>query len=148
MGQATTLTAPVLRGAMEIPVASSDGFAVGDNITISAGSCERNCERNSIASFGPIVLARPTKYEYPAGATIALAKEEDQSVECTCELLQVIGLSLDSTQHGKMLSSQFFHRLMEMQKEVDPATGKAVISRRVCEQISDLCKLRDRHWQR
>jgi hypothetical protein len=73
---------------------------------------------------------------------------EEHMIECVCELLQAIGFSLDNTQHGKMLVTQFSHRLMDLKKEVDPATGKQLFSKRIQFRIQDLIDLRGRNWQK
>jgi len=73
---------------------------------------------------------------------------EEHMIECVCELLQAIGFSLDNTQHGKMLVTQFSHRLMDLKKEVDPATGRSLFSKRIQFRIQDLIDLRGRNWQK
>ncbi|CAK0818891.1 unnamed protein product, partial [Prorocentrum cordatum] len=73
---------------------------------------------------------------------------EEHMIECVCELLQAIGFSLDNTQHGKMLVTQFSHRLMDLKKEVDPATGRHLFSKRIQFRIQDLIDLRSHNWQK
>jgi hypothetical protein len=73
---------------------------------------------------------------------------EEHMIECVCELLQAIGYSLDNTQHGKMLVTQFSHRLLDLKKVVDPATGRQVFSKRIQFQIQDLIDLRNNNWHK
>ncbi|CAK0834317.1 unnamed protein product [Prorocentrum cordatum] len=72
---------------------------------------------------------------------------EEHMIECVCELLKAIGYSLDNTPHGKMLVTQFSHRLMDLKKEMDPTTGRSLFSKRIQFQIQDLIDLRGRNWQ-
>merc|ERR1740123_2698973 len=39
---------------------------------------------------------------------------EEHMIECTCELLCTIGYTLDLTQNGKALTSQFLSRLVDL----------------------------------
>jgi hypothetical protein len=73
---------------------------------------------------------------------------EEHMIECVCELLQAIGFSLDNTPQGKILVTQFLHRLMDLKKEVDPATKTNVFSKRIQFRIQDLIDLRGSNWQK
>jgi len=64
-------TAPVRAGAERLPVASNDGFKVGDLIAISAGSSKQ--EMNEIVAIGSasLILRHPLKFEHSAGAAVS-----------------------------------------------------------------------------
>jgi len=72
---------------------------------------------------------------------------EEHMIECVCELLQAIGHTLDGTQHGKLLMSQFSARLMELKRCSSP-DGSAAFSKRIQFQIQDLLDLRQNSWQK
>jgi hypothetical protein len=67
----------------------------------------------------------------------------EHQIDCVCELLQLVCHTLDSTQHGKLLMSQFVARLMEL-KLCTVHGGKAAFSKRVQFKIQNLLDLRSK----
>lgn len=63
----TSATKDLTKGATEIDVNTTEGFAKGDIIEISSSA---GTETNEIADFASIVLKYPLKYSHPVGATI------------------------------------------------------------------------------
>jgi len=74
------------------------------------------------------------------------ALPEEHMIECVCELLRSIGFTLDNTQHGKALMSQFANRLMDLKRTVGH-DGRLSFSKRIQFQIQDLLDLRGNSWQ-
>jgi len=72
----TTLTADVDPGATSLMVASTSGLGVGDELLLSGGG---HLESVTVAGFGTVLLAEPTVYGYPAGATVAVAAQAAQA---------------------------------------------------------------------
>jgi len=72
---------------------------------------------------------------------------EEHMIECVCVLLQAIGHTLDGTTHGKMLMSQFAHRLIDLKrsKKAD-GTDNFAFSKRIQFSIQDLLDLRQNNW--
>merc|ERR1719327_2109188 len=62
---ATTMTAPAKAGDLEIAVASSAGFAIGNVISIGN-------ETNTVQGFGSIILAIPLISGHPTGTAIVV----------------------------------------------------------------------------
>jgi len=73
---------------------------------------------------------------------------EEHHIECVCELLKAIGLALDNTRTGKLLLTQFLHRLVDLKENADQNTGKSVFSERIRFQIQDVVDLKGRNWQK
>merc|ERR1712183_385570 len=73
----------------------------------------------------------------------------EHKVECTCELLKVMGHGLENIEpnpeQGKRLMSQFLARLLELKRSKLPS-GSAAYSKRVQFQIQDLLDLQQRGW--
>lgn len=73
---------------------------------------------------------------------------EEHMIECTCELLCTIGYTLDLTQNGKALMSQFFSRLVDLKRSKTADEKAFAFSMRVRFQIQNLIDLRQNGWQR
>jgi len=73
---------------------------------------------------------------------------EEHMIECTCELLCTIGYTLDLTQNGKALMSQFFSRLVDLKRSKTADEKAFAFSARVRFQIQNLIDLRGNGWQR
>lgn len=71
---------------------------------------------------------------------------EEHMIECVCELLQTIGFTLEGTQHGKLLMSQFAARLMDLMKP--GKDNKSAFSKRIRFCIQDMLDLRQQGWQK
>jgi hypothetical protein len=69
----TTLTMPVLKGAISLAIENPTGFTVGQTIVIEEGTPRR--EVNTITGFGSITLEIPCKFDHPAGASITAEAE-------------------------------------------------------------------------
>merc|ERR1712241_889973 len=72
---------------------------------------------------------------------------EEHMIECVCELLQAIGYTLDATQHGKALMSQFACRLADLRRSTSDK-GDAIFGARIQFKIQDLLDLRANNWQK
>merc|ERR1711972_1203164 len=72
---------------------------------------------------------------------------EEHMIECVCELLQAIGYTLDATQHGKALMTQFACRLADLRRSTSDK-GDAVFGARIKFKIQDLLDLRANDWQK
>lgn len=72
---------------------------------------------------------------------------EEHMIECVCELLQAIGYTLETTDHGRLLMKQFYLRLKEL-KSSNTTDGKKSYSRRIECLIQDLLELRDNDWKK
>lgn len=72
---------------------------------------------------------------------------EEHMIECVCALLEAIGYTLDATQHGKMLMSQFSARLIDLKRLQRPEGGD-VYSKRIQFAIQGLFELRQNGWQK
>ena len=65
----TTTVAGVPKGSTSLPVASGDGFAIGQVVEIKSTG---GMEMSRIAGFGSIVLECPSTFSHPAGATVTV----------------------------------------------------------------------------
>merc|ERR1719424_2051674 len=72
------MTVAVNAGATQLDVASTAGFAAGDEVQISDAY---NSERSQIGGIGSIILLSPTLYSYTVGATVD--KLQDNTTEPT-----------------------------------------------------------------
>ena len=70
---------------------------------------------------------------------------EEHTIECVCELLQVIGHTLDGSTNGKDLTQKFATRLQEL-KRSECSRGQAAFSKRVQFLIQDVLDLRGNNW--
>jgi hypothetical protein len=66
-----SLQSAVAKGSKEVPVQSTTGFYVGEDIVIDAGTAIE--EYNKVVSFGSLILASPLKYDHGPGAIISPA---------------------------------------------------------------------------
>lgn len=72
---------------------------------------------------------------------------EEHMIECVCVLLQAIGYTLEETEQGRRLMSQFCGRLMELKTTLGP-DGQATFSKRIRFLMQDLLDSRNNGWKK
>ena len=67
----TTLVRDVVAGDQVLETVSTNGFNVGDEIIIGKGTAKQ--ERNTVAGFGSIILAKPLQFNHSSAARIVVS---------------------------------------------------------------------------
>jgi len=76
----------------------------------------------------------------------SLCGTDEHRIECACQLMQVIGYTLDSTDSGRNLLTKLSARLVQL-RDATGVDGKGLLSKRLFYKIQDLLDLQTRGWQ-
>lgn len=91
-GANTTLTNSVPANSTVLPVGSSNGFYLGRQVLIDAGTPVQ--EANIVAGFGSLVLKNPLAFAHGTGATVIEAGANPVKVNKAFYVIAVVGLPL------------------------------------------------------
>jgi len=80
------------------------------------------------------------------GARRLYRRSGEHLIECACELLKIVGFTLENTRHGNLILSQAMMNLM-CWRNLKKTSGTSVLSKAVTSQIQDVINKRGRNWR-